>query len=220
MNNLFPLFEMACDIEQDIITEEKSGIKNIYLKGIYSQGDIKNNNNRSYPTSVLEREIKKLQPKISSGIGYGEFGHPKTIEEIKEINPSNVSHRIVEIKKNKNEFLGKSVLIPEGLGKMAIQMVETGGKLAISSRGLGSVNRKTGIVESNYRMITYDLCFDPGMPKAQQTAIMESKDFFLGERYFTEEEWKVIEKNRSRILETAFFRTDLLSGLLKIRDSI
>lgn len=220
MNKLQPLLQVSEAISQETIVTEATGdiagSRQHFLKGVFSQGDIKNNNGRIYPTSLLEREISAFQTKIVGKNAFGEFGHPKTVESIREINAKNVSHRIVELEKIGNDFIGKSVLVDEGLGKMAIAMVESGGILSISSRGLGSVNKKNNMVENNFKLFTFDIVFDPGMPKAQMEAVMESKDFFLEERYFSASEWDNIDKNRKEMLEGAFFRANFLAGLKEL----
>lgn len=217
MNELLPLFETMCEVEQEVV--ESEGRKNHYLKGLYSECETKNVNGRVYTKALMEREINsRLVPKIESSTAFGEFGHPKTMSAMTDIDAARVSHRIVEMHPDGNSFYGKSVLIPEGLGKAAIAMVETGGVLSVSSRGLGCLKKGTNIVENNYKLVTYDLVFNPGMKKANQTALMESREFFVGESgMFTEDEWALIEKNRVSLFEGAFFCADLLGGLADLK---
>ena len=41
------------EIEQvEVIVEERNGKKNLYIEGVFLQGDIKNRNGRMYPCSV------------------------------------------------------------------------------------------------------------------------------------------------------------------------
>lgn len=217
MEKMIPLFETMREIEQEAIIEETTNKKNYYLKGIYSECDVKNGNGRIYPYNVMKSQVENLQGKIKANVAFGEFGHPKTMPELSEITPSRVSHRIVEIKEDENNFLGKAILIPEGLGKTAIAMIETGGVLSVSSRGVGTVNKNTGIVESNYKMYTYDLVFNPGMKSANQTAILENKELFVEDMgIFTEEEWNNIEKNRKDI-NLILFKYDLFNALKNLK---
>jgi hypothetical protein len=216
MFEIKPILEISQEIEQ-IQEENNKGEKNYYLKGIYSECDVKNGNGRTYPFSIMEREINKLNKKVDNGVAFGEFGHPKSMSEMSEITPARVTHRVVEIKTNGNNFEGKSVIIPEGLGKIAIAMIETGGILSVSSRGVGSINKNTGIVESNYSMYTYDLVFNPGMKKANQTAILENKELLVNEiGVFTEKEWFNIEQNRKE-LDAILFKHDLFNVISKLK---
>lgn len=215
---LIPLFETMSEIEQEMVLEESSNKKQYYLKGVYSECDVKNGNGRIYPYRVIKSQVENLQPKIDAKVAFGEFGHPKTMNEMADIMPSRVSHRIVEIKEDGKNFLGKAILIPEGLGKTAIAMIETGGVLSVSSRGVGSVNKSTGIVESNYKMFTYDLVFNPGMKSANQTAILENKEHFIDEiGIFTEEEWNNLEKKRKEI-NGILFKYDFTTALNKLKN--
>ncbi len=212
MDKVNVLVETARDIVQESI-DSGLGKKNYYLSGIYSQCEIKNNNGRIYPFPLMEREINKLQEKVGTNVAFGEFGHPKKIEEMPDINENKVSHRIVEIKADGKNFIGKSVLIPAGMGEVAIKIIETGGVLSVSSRALGKINER-GMVENNLRLFTYDIVFNPGMPGANQNAILENKVFFVHDnQYFTEEEWKLVEKNRKDFFKLAMFKADLLSSI-------
>lgn len=215
MISVQPLLEYANEVEQ-LVESNASGIKNHYLQGIYSQCEIKNNNGRIYPLSIVEREINGLLPKINSGVAFGEFGHPTEMTKLPVINEEKVSHRIVKIEKDGNNFFGKSVLIPAGMGEIAIKIIETGGVLSVSSRAVGKTNSR-GIVENNYKMFTYDLVFNPGMPGANQTAILENKEFFVDEKmFFSESEWNHIEKSR-RELNAILFRYDFLNSLKALK---
>ena len=210
-----PLLEVAQDIEQ--LSEETEGRKNYFLKGIYSQCEIKNNNGRIYPFHLVEREVRSLSEKIAKGVAFGEFGHPKNIKELPTINEEKVSHRIVEMNQDGKNFIGKSVIIPAGMGELAIKIIETGGTLSVSSRAIGKVNSK-GIVESNYKMFTYDLVFNPGMPGANQTAILENREYLVEEKeFFSESEWALIEKERNSI-DAILFKVDMLSALNKLKN--
>jgi len=216
---LFPLFETFNDIESEI-SEDDGGKKNYYLKGLYTECEKKNGNGRTYPFALVEREINsRLKPKIESNVAFGEFSHPKTLAEMAEIEPSRISHRIVELRPEGTDFYGKAVLIPEGLGKIAIAMVETGGVLSMSSRGVGRINKNSGMVDESYRLYTFDLVINPGMKKASQTAILENEELFVDEmELFTKDEWKKMEKNRKTLLESLMFRVDLLSMIENLKN--
>jgi hypothetical protein len=58
----------------DIVTESKG--QDLYIYGIYSSADVKNNNGRVYKKSLLEREINKAIERASKKTLYGELNHP------------------------------------------------------------------------------------------------------------------------------------------------
>lgn len=96
---------------------------------------------------------------------------------------SDVSHRITELKQVGNDFIGKAVIIPEGKGRIAMGIVQTGGTLGVSSRGLGTVKPNgQGIMEvqSDFVLNTAaDIVVDPSAPDAFVQGIMEDHDWIL-----------------------------------------
>ena len=40
-----------------VLIEEKDGKKNMFIEGIFLQGNLKNRNGRFYPTETLEKEV-------------------------------------------------------------------------------------------------------------------------------------------------------------------
>ena len=68
------------------------------------QGDIKNRNGRLYPSTVLSKEVDKYTESfIDKGRALYELGHP----EGPTINLDRVSHKIVSLKKEGTNFIGK-----------------------------------------------------------------------------------------------------------------
>ena len=47
----------------DFIVEEKNGKKNMFIEGIFLQGDLKNRNGRMYPMETLRREVQRYTGK-------------------------------------------------------------------------------------------------------------------------------------------------------------
>ena len=43
----------------EVIVEERGGKKNLYIEGVFLQGDIKNRNGRMYPSNTLGREVAR-----------------------------------------------------------------------------------------------------------------------------------------------------------------
>ena len=43
----------------EIITEEKNGVKTLYIQGPFLQAEVTNRNGRNYPLTILEREVKR-----------------------------------------------------------------------------------------------------------------------------------------------------------------
>lgn len=170
--------ELTEDVE--IITEDTDSGKNLYIRGPFLQGGIVNKNKRMYPLGILENEVARYtKAHIERKNAFGELGHPDS----PKINLSDVSHRIVELKQDGNNFIGKAVIIPEGKGRIAMGIVQTGGTLGVSSRGLGTVRpNSSGIMEvqSDFILNTAaDIVVDPSAPDAFVQGIMEDQDWIL-----------------------------------------
>lgn len=163
------------------ITEKREdGKKNFYIEGIFMQGGIKNRNGRVYPVDVLVSEANRYaQELVAKGRAYGELGHPNG----PSINLDRVSHRIVELKQvdNTGNIYGKALVMDEGMGKIARGIIDMGGTLGVSSRGMGSIKEgKDGIMEVQkdfYLATAADIVADPSAPDAFVQGIMEGVEW-------------------------------------------
>lgn len=161
-----------------ISEESQSGQgKNFFIEGIFLQADIKNRNGRIYPMPVLEKEVERyLKENVKQGRGYGELGHPSN----PSINLDRVSHIITELKKDGNNFVGKARIADTPMGNIARGLMESGGKLGVSSRALGSLKEDRGvmIVQGDLRISTAaDIVADPSAPDAFVNGIMENVEW-------------------------------------------
>ena len=156
---------------------EESGKKSYYIEGVFLQGDIKNRNGRLYPSAVLSKEVDKYTESfIDKGRALGELGHP----EGPTINLDRVSHKIVSLKKEGTNFIGKAKLLETPMGKIASNLLNEGVKLGVSSRGMGSLELKNGVnyVKDDFMLATAaDIVADPSAPYAFVEGIMEGKEW-------------------------------------------
>ena len=164
--------------EINVLTEaSESGAKNYFIEGIFLQGDIRNRNGRVYPSTVLEREVQKYAESfIDKGRALGELGHP----EGPTINLDRVSHKIISLKKEGSNFIGKAKLLETPMGKVAKSLLDEGVKLGVSSRGMGSLELKNGVnyVKDDFMLATAaDIVADPSAPDAFVEGIMEGKEW-------------------------------------------
>lgn len=162
---------------QDTIKEsmDKNNGK-IILRGPIQRANTKNQNGRIYPRSILEREITNFNKKIGQSESAGELDHPDDMQ----VNLKNVSHKIVETWWDGDTVMGKVELIDTPCGKIAQEIVKSGLKLGISSRGMGSTkNDKEGnvLVEDDFELITFDLVSNPSTHKAFLERTEEAKKF-------------------------------------------
>ena len=69
------------EIEQvEFIVEQRNGKKNLYIEGVFLQGNIQNRNGRMYPMETLRKEVARYnESNIVSGRALGELGHPDVL---------------------------------------------------------------------------------------------------------------------------------------------
>tara|TARA_Y100000588_G_scaffold347582_1_gene396525 strand:+ start:12959 stop:13582 length:624 start_codon:yes stop_codon:yes gene_type:complete len=166
-----------CSQDVEYIVEGKN--KQQYIKGIFMQSDIENQNGRVYPFSVLQKEVRNYNNKfVKKSRALGELGHP----DGPIINLDRVSHIITELYEDGKNFIGKAKIMDTPNGKIVKNLLESGVKLGVSSRGLGSVKQnKQGVneVQKDFVLSTVDIVSDPSAPEAFVNGIMEGREFSI-----------------------------------------
>lgn len=151
-------------------TDNASGGKDLYLKGICIQGGVKNANQRVYPVTEIGRAVKTLNDQITGGYSVlGEVDHPEGLN----INLDRVSHMITEMWMDGPNGYGKLKVLPTPMGQLVQTMLEAGVKLGVSSRGSGNVSENGDGEVSDYEIITVDCVAQPSAPGAYPTPIYE-----------------------------------------------
>ena len=171
------LFSEAVE-EVEFITEAKeNGGKNYKIRGIFMQADVKNRNGRVYPMEVLEKEVTKYNKNfIKENRAFGELGHP----EGPTVNLERVSHMITELHPDGKNFIGEAKIMDTPMGKIVKNLMDEGGKLGVSSRGMGSLDSKNGanyVRDDFYLATAADIVADPSAPNAFVEGIMEGKEW-------------------------------------------
>jgi hypothetical protein len=160
--------------EIEAITEEVGGKKHFHIHGVFLQSEIKNRNGRCYPKAVMESAVERYMDKVKSKTAYGEFGHPSG----PKINEERISHLITEMKWDGNNVIGKARVFSKGLGAIIQGIMEEGGRMGVSSRGLGSIKKNSkGIMEVQndfYLATAADCVVDPSAPQAFVNGVMEN----------------------------------------------
>jgi len=162
----------------EFLVEQKNGKKSMYIEGVFLQGNIKNRNGRMYPMETLRREVSRYNENhVQAGRALGELGHP----DGPTVNLDRVSHKIVSLKENGSNFIGKAKILNTPMGKIASSLIEEGVKLGVSSRGIGSLKATregVNIVGDDFMLATAaDIVADPSAPDAFVEGIMEGKEW-------------------------------------------
>ena len=161
----------------NVITEGKGDSKKLYIEGVFLQSELKNRNGRMYPFSVLEKEVNRYNEEyVKTSRALGELGHP----DGPTVNLDRVSHRITSLSAEGNNFIGKAQILDTPMGKIAKSLLEDGVKLGVSSRGMGSIDKREdcNVVMDDFMLATAaDIVADPSAPDAFVNGIMEGKEW-------------------------------------------
>lgn len=160
--NSYEIFDYTPEMIKESM-EKNSG--RILMKGILQKADTLNQNGRIYPLAVLEREVRNYQKFILENRALGELDHPDS----SVVNLKNASHVVREAYIENGTVYGTvEVLDKTPSGAILKGLVESGVKLGISSRGVGST-RKQGdyyVVQDDFQLICWDYVSEPSTPGA------------------------------------------------------
>ena len=167
---------------EEVVNESGEKKKNLYIEGIFLQAGVVNRNKRMYPTQVLANEVARYdRDYVRGGRAYGELGHP----DGPKINLERVSHMVTELRQDGNNFYGKARITATPYGDIAKGLMESGARLGVSSRGLGTLKvNESGIteVQGDFRLAAAaDIVADPSAPDAWVNGIMEGVEFVRAE---------------------------------------
>jgi len=166
---------------QDLLTEaEKKFVAEggMMLSGRMQTCGLKNGNGRVYSRPILEREVKNYKSIVEDKRALGELDHP----EDSVVNLCNASHMITELWWDGDDVMGKAKVLGTPSGQILRSLVESGVKIGISSRGLGTVTENNGVSEVNedFQLICFDFVSEPSTPGAfmlQEAKNQESNIF-------------------------------------------
>jgi hypothetical protein len=161
---------------QDLLTEsEKRFVAEggMILSGIMQKADTQNGNGRVYPHRVLMREVENYKKLVKERRALGELDHP----DDSVINLKNASHMVTDVWFEGKSVMGKVQVLDTPSGNILRSLVNSGVKLGISSRGMGSVSESQGstVVEDDFQLICFDFVSEPSTPNAFM--MREAKEF-------------------------------------------
>lgn len=153
-----------------LLEDNKEGTgKNLFMKGVFIEGGVKNANQRVYPVNEIANAVQTINEQIKGGYSVlGEVDHPDDLK----INLDRVSHMIEQMWMDGPAGHGKLKILPTPMGQLVKTMLESGVKLGVSSRGSGNVNESNGHV-SDFEIVTVDVVAQPSAPHAYPTPIYE-----------------------------------------------
>ena len=157
-----------------MLTEGKlSNRGNPMVEGILATAEVKNGNGRYYPKELWEREIDKYMESVKQNRALGELDHP----ESSVINLKNVSHNITEMWWDGDEVYGKIEILPTPSGNILKALIENNITLGVSSRGMGSLEDRGGVLEvqDDFELLCWDFVSTPSNPGSYMEIVTEGK---------------------------------------------
>ena len=187
----------------EFIVEENNGKRSCFIEGNFLQGNIKNRNGRVYRTETLAREVARYNDQyVQTGRALGELGHP----DGPTVNLDRVSHNIISLRQEGNNFIGKAKLLDTPMGNIAKSLIGEGVKLGVSSRGVGSISEtKQGykLVGEDFMLATAaDIVADPSAPDAFVQGIMEGKEWVFVNGLLRESDIKSAQSTIDKLVVT------------------
>jgi Prohead core protein serine protease len=198
--------------ELKYISEEGAeGKKNLYIEGIFLQGNIKNRNGRMYNTETLEKEVNRYRTEnIDKGRAYGELGHPSG----PSINLERVCMMIKSLHREGDNFIGKAKIMDTPYGNIVKNLMSEGATLGVSSRGMGSLKEVNGVnvVQDDFYLATAaDIVADPSAPDAYVNGVMEGVEWVWNNGILKAQ---TVEQHKNIIKETP--KADLAEAKMRV----
>lgn len=167
-----PLLERLSFDDAQIRVESKEnadGKKDLFMRGIFIQGGVRNQNQRVYPVDEISRAVDSVNEKLQGGFSVlGEADHPEELT----VNLDRVSHMITEMWMDGKNGFGKLKIVPTPMGNIVQTLLESGAKLGVSSRGSGNVTNDGKV--SDFEIVTVDVVAQPSAPDAYPQSMYES----------------------------------------------
>jgi len=152
-----------------IITEEKEGKKTYKIRGCFSKSDVKNLNGRVYPRQVMQEAVDAAQEAIKDGRFIAELEHPSSLK----VNIAEIAAKVESLSMlGDGSVVGEMTILDTPKGKIIKELVDSGVKLGVSTRGNGSVKKTkmdlgegvmedVDLVQPGFRLYAIDVVFSP-----------------------------------------------------------
>ena len=153
------------------LTEGKSMNGNPLVEGVLATPEVKNGNGRYYSKDLWNREINKYMDLVKERRACGELDHPDS----QVINLKNVSHNISKIWWDGENIMGAIEILPTPSGNILKALIESGIKVGVSSRGMGSLKQMGEVLEvqDDFELLCWDFVSTPSNPGSFMSTISE-----------------------------------------------
>jgi hypothetical protein len=167
---------MVDQIKDDIEHHKEFVIPDRFIvNAIFQKYGIKNANGRIYPEDVLKREVEKyINERVRTRSSIGALDHPQE----SSLSGHDVSHVITSLQWQGHTLIGEMELhlspgyrrygIASTSGDLVANMILDDILIGVSSRAVGSVEEKLGIlvVGDDLELLCWDVVCEPSTPNA------------------------------------------------------
>ncbi len=196
-----------------VLQEGVEGKKRLYLNGPMLQANRLNRNNRYYNKPILQNEVARYtRDYVAKGRAVGELNHPAH----PNVDPERGCHKIVSLTEDGDNWIGKSEVLTElPMGKIVEGYHNSGITLAVSTRGLGTLQEKDGAnhVNDDYHLVCVDVVFDPSGPDCFVNGLMEGAEWLWNPIVG---QWQILEQIKKDVLALPANRLE--EGLIEAFD--
>lgn len=168
--------DMVQQIKEDIAHHNEFVIPDKFtVNAIFQKYGIKNANGRIYPEDILKREVQKyINTKVATRSAIGALDHPMD----STLSGHDVSHVITDLQWKGQTLIGTMDLhlspgyrkygVCSTSGDLVANMVLDDILIGVSSRAVGSVEEKLGvlIVGDDLELLCWDVVCEPSTPNA------------------------------------------------------
>ena len=147
---------------------------NLMVEGILATAEVKNGNGRYYSKALWNREMDKYNELIEQRRSMGELDHPESTV----INLKNVSHLITDYFWDGDNVMGKIEILPTPSGDILKELIKNGITVGVSSRGMGSLEERDGVMEvqDDFELLCWDFVSTPSNPGSYMHTLNEGKN--------------------------------------------
>lgn len=168
--------DMVSQIKEDIAHHHEFVIPDKFtVSAVFQKFGIKNANGRVYPEDILKREVDKyIKERVATRSAIGALDHPME----STLSGHDVSHVITNLQWQNRTLIGEMDLhlspgyrrygVCSTSGDLAANMILDNILIGVSSRGVGSVEDKLGVlmVGDDFELIGWDIVCEPSTPNA------------------------------------------------------
>lgn len=181
--------DLVRQIREDVAHHHEFVIPdNFTVNAVFQKYGIKNANGRVYPESVLKREVEKyINERVNSRSAVGALDHPSSTT----LSGHDVSHVITELHWVGRTLVGTMDLhlspgyrkygICSTSGDLAANMILDGIQIGVSSRAVGSVEERLGVLEvgDDMELVCFDIVIENSTPGAKIAMNIKDLEQFI-----------------------------------------